>query len=88
MGDLPDAIVNRTYGTFVHTGVDYTGPITVRTAPGRGHKAQRAYIALFVCLTTKAIHLELVSDYSSMTFIANDLFPAKNYRSLDIPTTK
>ncbi|XP_011687752.1 PREDICTED: uncharacterized protein LOC105449960 [Wasmannia auropunctata] len=70
MGDLPDVRVNRTSRAFVHTGVDYAGPIVVRTAPGRGHKSQKAYIALFVCLTTKAIHLELVTDYSSITFIA------------------
>lgn len=70
MGDLPEARVNRTVRAFIHTGVDYAGPIAIRTAPGRGHKSQKAYIAVFVCLTTKAIHLELVSDYSSTTFIA------------------
>ncbi|XP_018376183.1 PREDICTED: uncharacterized protein LOC108769601 [Trachymyrmex cornetzi] len=70
MGDLPAARVNRTVRAFIHTGVDYTGPIAVRTAPGRGHKSQKAYIALFVCLTIKALHLELVSDYISPTFIA------------------
>ncbi|XP_029170129.1 uncharacterized protein LOC114939860 [Nylanderia fulva] len=70
MGDLPEARVNRAARAFIHTGVDYAGPITVRTAPGRGHKSQKAYIALFICLTTKAMHLELVSDYSSPTFIA------------------
>ncbi|XP_071577161.1 uncharacterized protein [Temnothorax nylanderi] len=70
MGDLPEARVNRTVRAFIHTGVDYAGPIAIRTAPGRGHKSHKAYIALFVCLTTKAIHLELVSDYSSATFLA------------------
>lgn len=70
MGDLPESRVNRTVRAFIHTGVDYAGPIAIRIAPGRGHKSQKAYIALFVCLTTKAIHLELVSDYSSTTFIA------------------
>lgn len=50
--------------------VDYTDPIAVRTIPGRGHKLQKAYIALFVCLTTKALYLELVSDYTSSVFIA------------------
>jgi len=53
-----------------YTGVDYAGPIAVRTAPSRGHKSHKVYIALFVCLTTKVLRLELVSDYSSFIFIA------------------
>ncbi|XP_011698520.1 PREDICTED: uncharacterized protein LOC105456273 [Wasmannia auropunctata] len=70
MGDLPEPRVNRASRAFLHTGVDYAGPIVVRTAPGRGHRSQKAYIAVFVCMTTKAIHLELVSDYTSPTFVA------------------
>lgn len=70
MGDLPDVRVNRSSRAFVHTGVDYAGPLLVRTTPGRGHKSHKSYIALFICLTVKAIHLELVSDYSSAAFIA------------------
>ncbi|XP_024893685.1 uncharacterized protein LOC112468635 [Temnothorax curvispinosus] len=70
MGDLPDVRVNRASRAFVHTGVDYAGPLLVRNALGRGYKAHKAYIALFVCLTTRAVHLELVSDYTSATFVA------------------
>ncbi|XP_011858860.1 PREDICTED: uncharacterized protein LOC105556384 [Vollenhovia emeryi] len=70
MGDLPNVRVNRSNRAFEHTGVDYAGPILVRTSRGRGHKAHKAYISVFVCMTTKAIHLELVSDYSSDAFIA------------------
>ena len=48
-----------------------TRPVAVRTTFGQGYKSQKAYIvSLFVCLTTKALHLELVSDYTSPTFIA------------------
>ncbi|XP_029159723.1 uncharacterized protein LOC114931736 [Nylanderia fulva] len=70
MGDLPEPRVNRVPRAFINSGVDYAGPIALRTNPGRGHKSHKAYIALFICLTTKAIHLELVSDYSSATFRA------------------
>ncbi|XP_018338771.1 PREDICTED: uncharacterized protein LOC108746473 [Trachymyrmex septentrionalis] len=69
MGDLPAARINRTARAFVYTGVDYAGPIAVHTTPSQGNKSQKAYIALFVCLTTKALHLELISDYTSTTFI-------------------
>ena len=62
MGDLLAARVNGTAHAFVYTGVDYAGPIVVQTTLSREHKSQKVYIALFVCLTTKALHLELISD--------------------------
>lgn len=71
MGDLPASRITKVERPFIHTGVDYAGPIQVRTAKGRGHKSHKAYISLFICMTTKAIHLELVSDYSSNAFIAS-----------------
>ncbi|RLU22410.1 hypothetical protein DMN91_004688 [Ooceraea biroi] len=55
--------------TKPHCGVDYAGPILVRSSPGRGHASRKAYVALFICLATRAVHLELVSDYSSPTFL-------------------
>ncbi|XP_011866631.1 PREDICTED: uncharacterized protein LOC105561346 [Vollenhovia emeryi] len=70
MGELPDFRVNPNSRAFVHTGVDYAGPLLVRLAKGRGHKSQKAYIAVFICMTTKALHLELVSDYSTASFLA------------------
>lgn len=42
----------------------------VRSAKGRGHHATKAYISVFVCLSTKAIHIELVSDLTTTGFIA------------------
>lgn len=69
MGDLPSARVSPA-PTFLRCGVDYAGPFQLKTAKGRGSKSFKAYIALFVCFTTRAIHLELVTDLSSDAFIA------------------
>ncbi|XP_029677950.1 uncharacterized protein LOC115244447 [Formica exsecta] len=56
--------------SFLSNGVDYAGPIQLRTTKGRGHRAYKAFIAVFVCLSTKAVHLEIVSDYSADAFLA------------------
>ena len=54
---------------FQITGVDYSGPITVKCHNGK-HKAQfKAYIALFICYSTKAVHLEVVANLSSLAFL-------------------
>lgn len=69
MGQLPSARV--TPGRpFYQSGVDYAGPIAVRTTKGRGHRSTKGYICLFVCMATRAIHLEVVSDLTSATFLA------------------
>ncbi|PZC75506.1 hypothetical protein B5X24_HaOG206047 [Helicoverpa armigera] len=69
MGALPRPRVTQSY-PFSHTGCDFAGPIQVRSMKGRGHKSYKGYIAVFICLATKAIHLELVGDLSTELFIA------------------
>ncbi|KAL1447844.1 hypothetical protein WDU94_002711 [Cyamophila willieti] len=69
MGELPKARVNESK-PFVHTGTDYTGSINVTMGRRRGVLSQKAYICIFVCLTTKAVHLELASDLSTDAFMA------------------
>ena len=54
---------------FAATGLDYAGPFWLRTSKGRGQKAYKGYVAVFVCLATRAIHLEVVSNLSSQTFL-------------------
>lgn len=69
MGDLPSIRVTQVK-SFVHTAVDYAGPFYITHIRHRGVKSHKAYICLFVCLTTKALHLELVSDLSTDLFLA------------------
>ncbi|XP_076278422.1 uncharacterized protein LOC143208163 [Lasioglossum baleicum] len=69
MGSLPTARVQPSK-PFLHTGVDYAGPIPLRTTKGRGHKSHKGYVVVFVCLATKAVHLDAVSDLTSSAFIS------------------
>ena len=50
---------------FGLTGIDYDGPLVVKD----GSAMSKVWIALFVCGTTRAIHLELVDSLSTEVFI-------------------
>ena len=68
MGNLPGARL-MPGKIFRNTGVDYAGPILIKDGKTKNRRLVKAYIALFICFTTKAIHLELVSDLTSATFL-------------------
>ena len=55
---------------FYHMGVDFAGPFHIRT--GHTHKLViiKTYACLFLCLTTRAIHLDLCTDLSTTEFMA------------------
>ena len=69
MGNLPKSRITPSR-PFQHTGVDFAGPIWLRTTRGRGHKAYKAFLCVFVCFSSRAVHLEAVSDYSADAFLA------------------
>ena len=50
---------------FSTVGIDFAGPLYVKTKKGMS----KCYIALFSCCVTRAVHLELVYDLSTPTFI-------------------
>lgn len=54
---------------FSKTGVDYCGPIMVRSGI-RKVTPIKSYICVFVCMVTRAIHLELVSSLTTEDFLA------------------
>ena len=70
MGSLPPARVN-TSRPFLHTGVDYAGPLSVKVWRGKIKTYYKAWVAIYICLCTKAIHIELITDLSSEGFLAS-----------------
>ncbi len=50
---------------FEKVGLDYAGPFLVKYGFVRKPVIVKAYLCVFVSLTVKAIHLELVSDLTS-----------------------
>ncbi|KYN43234.1 hypothetical protein ALC56_02419 [Trachymyrmex septentrionalis] len=64
MGDLPESRVTPSR-PFQHSRVDYARPVLLRTSRSRGHNAHKTYIAVFVCLSTRAVHLEVISTTES-----------------------
>jgi len=56
MGQLPTLRVTQAR-PFHNSGIDYCGPFKIC-----GKKTHTAYIAIFCCFATKAVHLELVSE--------------------------
>lgn len=69
MGDLPEVRINPSR-PFHYTGIDYTGYVDIKANKGRGIKTNKGYVAIFVCMATKAVHIELVSDLSTSAFLA------------------
>lgn len=62
MGDLPKARVTEDR-PFSTVSVDYCRPFYVKEKKFRNKNQVKTYVAVFVCLAVKAVHLELVSDY-------------------------
>ncbi|XP_043474298.1 uncharacterized protein LOC122506270 [Leptopilina heterotoma] len=65
MGELPKERVTPSR-VFAHTGLDYAGPFAIKISR---NKTSKAYLCLFVCMATKAVHLELVPDLTTNGFL-------------------
>lgn len=71
MGDLPAQRVSGFTRPFETTGVDYAGPLQIRESRRRGRiHVSKGYIAVFTCFSTKAVHLELVTELTTEAFLA------------------
>lgn len=68
MADLPADRITPSR-PFSVTGIDYAGPILVKSGSTRKAQLVKSYFCIFVCFATKAIHLELVTDLTTEKFL-------------------
>ncbi|GFS80674.1 integrase catalytic domain-containing protein [Trichonephila clavipes] len=66
MGDLPRHRIVPSR-PFEKVGLDYAGP---KPKLKRSRVTLKSYIAIFICFSTKATHLEVVSDLTTEAFLA------------------
>ena len=69
LGQLPPERITPD-SVFERVGIDYAGPFLVKYGSVKKPIVVKAYLGIFVSLTVKAVHLELVSDLTSEAFIA------------------
>lgn len=55
---------------FQVTGIDFAGPFDLKTSSLRKSSLTKGYVCVFICFSTKAIHLEVCSDLTSAAFQA------------------
>ncbi|XP_011169944.1 uncharacterized protein LOC105202948 [Solenopsis invicta] len=65
MADLPTTRTT-TSRLFLNVGIDYGGPFVIKIWR---NKTDKAYMCIFVCFLTRAVHLELVVDLSTAAFM-------------------
>lgn len=86
MADLPTSRITPSR-PFCHVGIDYGGPFIVRESRRRKAREYKAYMALFVCFATKAVHIETVTELSTEAFLAAfDRFIARRGSPTDVYT--
>lgn len=68
MGELPSSRIVPSR-PFENCGVDYAGPFFVKSGTVRKPVITKAYLCVFICFATKAVHLELVVDLTTQAFL-------------------
>lgn len=69
MADLPADRITR-HWAFQNTGVDYAGPFLLKETYKRNAPVRKCWVAIFVCMCTRAVHIDIVADLSSAAFIS------------------
>ena len=64
--DLPEERVSQD-PPFTNTGVDFAGPLYVQGL--HSTDKTKVYVCLFTCASTRAVHLELITNLSGSSFL-------------------
>ena len=56
----------RRSAPFKHTGLDYFGPLYVKS---QNRKKKKVWVCLFTCIVVRAVHLEIVDDITAKEFL-------------------
>ena len=67
MAPLPSFRFAPPHQCFAVTAIDFAGPY--ETKSGRGKVRNKRYMALFTCLQTRAVHLEMVTSLETSSFV-------------------
>jgi len=54
---------------FARVGVDHAGPLFVKNIYSNDATMYKAYIVVYTCASSRAVHLDLAADATSETFI-------------------
>lgn len=69
MGELPASRVHPVR-PFSIVGLDFAGPLLTKRGHPRKPTLVKAYVCVFICFATRAVHFEVVSDLSTPAFLA------------------
>ncbi|KAL4153723.1 hypothetical protein QTP88_001556 [Uroleucon formosanum] len=70
---------------FSVCGVDFAGPLMIKTNLRRNSSLSKRYICVFICFAIKAVHIELVGNLTSASFIsALRIFSDRRGKCMDI----
>ena len=71
MSDIPEDRLCIDEKRFTNTGVDYLGSYHIKLSKKTrsNQPTAKRYVALFTCLTKRAVHLEIAGDLSTYAFI-------------------
>lgn len=69
MSDLPHERITPS-PIFDNTAVDFCGPFNIRPSKLKFEKIIKCWVAVFVCLSSKLVHLELCLELSAENFLS------------------